>query len=209
MPMACKVCSRTDLIETVDLAITRGEPIRQIAARTDLAEASVRRHAKNHLPADLAKSEAARRVCRRDQLLADLVDRRDHARRLTQRAEAEGDLRTALAGIRVDVAVAELLARIAGELDEAARVEIHQHRTLRVDASPEALGQAIAMAMDALGQAAGKAGEVEQPRLPEAADEDAELRPWSSRQALDDAEVAVTIPGLVRFPESRTFDRGF
>jgi len=87
--------------------------MRRIARDFGLSEAAVRRH-KAHIGASLAHQDEVTTA----RLLADLRDLQAKAQSLLARAEAEGDLRGALAGVRetreVVLAVQKLIE--AGDL---------------------------------------------------------------------------------------------
>jgi hypothetical protein len=75
------------------------------------------RHQQEHLPQALVKAKDAAEVLSADNLLARVGELEADARRIAAAAEASGDLRAALAGIREMVRVVELMARLTGSLD--------------------------------------------------------------------------------------------
>src|SRR5918997_4266727 len=117
MPRVCTVCCHPERV-TIDQALVRGAVLRGIAGQYGLSKSAVERHAAEHLPALLAQGQAATEVARADALLAELQTLRQTAYRLLVTAEAAGDLRTALLGVREARGCLELLARLLGELDE-------------------------------------------------------------------------------------------
>jgi hypothetical protein len=89
-----------------------------------VTEQSIRRHKADHLPAALTKAQDAAEVAQADDLLAQVRDLQAKALSILATAEAQGDLRTALAAIREARGNLELLAKLLGELDERPQVNI-------------------------------------------------------------------------------------
>jgi hypothetical protein len=85
---------------------------------------ALQRHRAEHLPALLAKAYAAEESARADDLLRAVQDLRTKANSLLETAELQGDLRTALAGVREARACLELLAELQGELSRQPQVNI-------------------------------------------------------------------------------------
>jgi hypothetical protein len=107
------------------------------------------------LPAKLVKAQEAREIAKADSLLDQVTELRDKALSILDKAEQAGDLRTALQGVREAKGCLELLARLQGELQEQATVNIlinPQWLSLRtvileaLDRYPEAR-QAVARAL--------------------------------------------------------------
>ncbi len=95
-----------------------GKSAREISALfRETSEDSVTRHRASHLPAALAKAQAAQEVTQADDLLGQLGSLKARALAILDKAEAAGDLRTALAGVREARGCLELLAEVEGELD--------------------------------------------------------------------------------------------
>jgi len=76
------------------------------------------RHLREHLPETLAKGHEAREVARADELLGEVRELQEKTLDLLRSAESAGDLRTALSGIREARSNIELLARLAGQIQE-------------------------------------------------------------------------------------------
>jgi uncharacterized phage protein gp47/JayE len=89
-----------------------------------LSLAALSRHRDQHVPARLTAASAAREVARADTLLEQVQSLRDRALALLDRAERDGDIRAAVVALRETRATVELLAKLAGELQEAAVVNI-------------------------------------------------------------------------------------
>ncbi len=121
MPRACTICIHPDR-KRIDAALIEGVPNRRIAAQWGLSETSVRRHADSHLPASLAQGKRADDAASADTLLDRLEELRSRAMRLLDQAEAAGDYRTALSGIREARGCLETLAEVQGELDRQPRI---------------------------------------------------------------------------------------
>ncbi len=122
MPRTCTVCSHPER-PAIDKALVSGEPYRGIAKRYEASEAAMFRH-REHLPATMVKAQAAGQVAQADDLLEQLQALRNKAMALLLKAEAAGDYRTALAGIREARACIETLLEVEGELDRRPQVTI-------------------------------------------------------------------------------------
>jgi len=117
---------------------------RALATKCDVSEATIRRHKANHLPALLAKAEEAKEVARADDLLSQVQNLQARTLAILQTAEAQDDLRTALAAIREARGNLELLGKLAGQLhDQEVKVAV-------LVQSPDwlALRAAILLALD-------------------------------------------------------------
>lgn len=124
MPRTCSVC--TDARRAlVDQALVSGVAVDEISRRyPPLSATSIRRHRVEHIPAAIAKAEAVKEVARGDDLLEQVRQLRGKAISLLLKAEAAGDYRTALAGIREARACLELLLEVEGELNRATNVNV-------------------------------------------------------------------------------------
>ncbi len=123
MPRTCTICTHPER-PAIDAALVAGTANRRIAAQHAVSEQAVRRHQAEHVPAKLAKAQEAREVAQADDLLRDVRVLRGKAVALLLKAEQAGDLRTALAGVREARGCVELLAKLAGELDERPVVNV-------------------------------------------------------------------------------------
>jgi len=123
MPQACTICTHPERDE-LDRAILANEPNRRIASRCDVSEIALRRHKAGHIRPTLVRASDAAEVARADSLLGQLAELRADARRIGGKAEALGELKTALAGVRELVRIVELTAKLVGELDERPVVNI-------------------------------------------------------------------------------------
>src|ERR671913_2643141 len=128
MPRSCTVCEHPKR-EIIDRELVGGASNRSVASLYDVSEAAVRRHKANHLPAKLVMAQQAEEVAQADDLLQQVRDLQGRALAILGKAEAAGDLRTALGAIREARGNLELLAKLLGELDE--------RPVVNVDVSPE------------------------------------------------------------------------
>ncbi len=116
MPRTCIVCSHQSRTE-IDEALLGGEALRSIAEHFSLSVGSVYRH-KSHVSDLLKKSRDAAELFRADNLVDQLKQLVDDARRVQKKAEAANDYRAALAGVRELTRLVELAVRLSGELQE-------------------------------------------------------------------------------------------
>ncbi len=123
MPRACTICTHDDRA-AINKALVAGEPFRLIAERFGTSATALTRHKADHLPAKLAQAHAAKEAALADDLLAQVKALRNKAIRILQTAEAAGDLRVALLGIREARACVELLAEMEGELNRNPQINI-------------------------------------------------------------------------------------
>jgi hypothetical protein len=123
MPRVCTVCAHPKRHD-IDRALVEGSTYRTIADRFGLSETALKRHKKDHLPSRVAKAKAAEEVAVADDLLAQIKALRNRAIVILQKAEAAGDYRTALAGIREARGCIETLLEVEGELDRRPNLNI-------------------------------------------------------------------------------------
>ena len=123
MPRVCTVCGHPERA-ALESALVAGEPTRRIAARFAVSDTALRRHKSDHVAQALAKAQAAAEIVRAEDLLGQVRALERKAETLLARAEHEGDLRTALLGVREARSCLELLAKLLGELDERPQVNL-------------------------------------------------------------------------------------
>ena len=154
MPRKCSICEH-EKVEEINKALLEGVSLRDLAGRYSISKTALHRHKDGHLPAKLVKAQEAREIAKADTLLDQVAGLRDKALSILAKAEQAGDLRTALQGVREAKGCLELLARLQGELQEQATVNIlinPQWLSLRtvileaLDRYPEAR-QAVARAL--------------------------------------------------------------
>ena len=123
MPRRCTVCQH-EKRHAIDKALVAGETFRRIAADFDVTEQAVRRHKSAHLPAALTKAQEAAEVAHADDVLAQVQNLRDRALGVLDKAERADDLRAAVSAIREARGCVELLAKLVGDLNEGATVNV-------------------------------------------------------------------------------------
>lgn len=123
MSRACSICAHPNR-DAIDKALVAGVANRRIAAQHAVSEQAIRRHRAEHLPEKLAASQEAAEVAQADDLLRELRALRSKAYGLLLKAEAAGDIRTALAGVREARGCLELFAELEGELDRRPTVNV-------------------------------------------------------------------------------------
>ncbi len=115
MGRTCSIC-RSKQRPEIDVAIVAGESVRTIAGRYGTNRSAVQRH-RDHIPAALADAKQATDGAHADDLLAKVRQLETDARRLAASAEAAGDRRTALQGIRELLRIIEFMGRRHDERD--------------------------------------------------------------------------------------------
>jgi hypothetical protein len=115
----CSVCAHPDR-DRIDAALLAGASHRVIARQFGAGHDAVQRHAASHLA---LKTAEANRAVERDILseVERIIGRIDRA---LDRVEKAGDDRTLFLGLRERRATIELLAKLRGELDERAVVNV-------------------------------------------------------------------------------------
>ena len=109
----------------IDRALVGGEPHRRIAHRFAASPDAVLRHKQGgHLPVKLARAEEAKQIAEATDLLAEVRALRSKAYALLLAAERQGDIRTALQGVREARACLELLGEMEGELDRRPTINL-------------------------------------------------------------------------------------
>jgi hypothetical protein len=98
MPRTCRACSSQDRT-AIDKAIAIGEPLRNIAKRVSISPAALLRH-KVHAGQALVKAAEKREESIGESVMSRLEKLYQRAERVLNEAEASGDGRLALAGIR-------------------------------------------------------------------------------------------------------------
>lgn len=124
MPQACSVCTHEQRA-AIDQQLIERVSLRNIAERFSVSVTALHRHKTGgHIAERLAQAQAAQEVSQADDLLAQARGLQAEAHRIKDKAETAGDLKTALAGIAQLVKIIELLARLRGELQEGATVNV-------------------------------------------------------------------------------------
>jgi hypothetical protein len=143
MARTCTVCSHPRVSE-INQALLGNEAYRIIAKRFGASASAMYRHQQEHLPRALVRAKDVAEVLSADNLLARVGELEGDARRIAAAAEASGDLRVALAGIRELVRITELLARLTGQLDGGKSGEVNDNRKMTIFNFPVATPEMIA-----------------------------------------------------------------
>lgn len=112
----CSICLHPDR-RALEASHVSGTPLRALAKQYGKDKGTIHKHLREHLPR--AVVQAAQTIEERshgDGIISEVLTLRDEARRLLAKAEAKGDVRTAISGIRELTRLLELKARIVGEL---------------------------------------------------------------------------------------------
>jgi hypothetical protein len=123
MPRRCTVCQHTDRA-AIDRALVAGSALAALSRDSHVSEDALARHAARHLPAALAKAQAAADVAHGDDLLAQVRDLQQTTLRLLERAEAAGKLTAAVLAVGQARQNIELMAKLVGELQQEGTVNI-------------------------------------------------------------------------------------
>lgn len=116
MSRVCTICIHSERSE-IEKCLVNAVPYRIIASRFGTSSTALQRHKSDHLPGHIAKAQEAAKVADADDLLAQIKGLRNKSISLLQKAEAAGDLRTALAGVKEARNCIETLLEIEGKLD--------------------------------------------------------------------------------------------
>lgn len=112
----CSICVHPHR-RALEASHVSGTPLRALAAQYKKDKTTVHRHLRDHLPrAVVEASQAIEERSHGDGIISELLTLRDEARRLLAKAEAKGDVRTAMTGIRELTRLLELKARVMGEI---------------------------------------------------------------------------------------------
>ncbi len=123
MPRRCTICGHKSRAK-IDQALVERQPFRNIAAQFRVSTSALVRHSDDHLPAALVKAHDAREAAQADALLAQVVDLRDKALGVLDKAEGSDDLRAAVSAIREARGCVELLGKLAGQLKDAPTINL-------------------------------------------------------------------------------------
>jgi hypothetical protein len=125
MARQCTVCAHPSRQE-IDAALVRGVSSYTLeSSYNELSRASIERHERNgHIPVSLLKAQDAHEIGSADNVAAELTRVWHDVHRLKDKAEAEGDIRTALLGVDKALKAVELRARIAQLIDDSPQVNV-------------------------------------------------------------------------------------
>ena len=123
MPRKCTICAHKKRSD-IDEALVERQPFRDIAGQYGVSKSALVRHSDDHLPSKLLKAQAAREAADADALLGQVIELRDKALGILQKAEDADDLRNATGAIREARACVELLGKLAGQLKDAPTINL-------------------------------------------------------------------------------------
>lgn len=124
MPRICTICTNPDRQE-IDRQLVEGTAFPAIAALFRVSADALGRHKANHIPAQLVEAQTAEAASQADELMTKIASLDADAQSIFDQAKRKGDFKTALSALRERARVTELLAKIKGELDERAQVNIN------------------------------------------------------------------------------------
>jgi hypothetical protein len=135
MARKCTICTNENSHE-INQAIIRGTTFRTIANQYSVSKAAVQRHAKNHLPLHLVKSEKAKELKEADSIIDSIFRLESGSIRIQEQAEQQNDLKSALMAIREQARLIELRAKLLGEIthQEGSRTTINRIEKVDVKA---------------------------------------------------------------------------
>ena len=151
MARACTVCSHPDAVLINEALVIEGQSKRAIANRYELYASAVQRH-KQHIPQLLLEAYEYLRQTDAEDLAGELTKVKQDVHRLKEKAEEDGDLRTALLGCDKALKALELQAKVEQLIQTAPTVNVlvsPQWVSLRsrliyaLDAYPEARGSVL------------------------------------------------------------------
>jgi hypothetical protein len=119
----CTVCTHPDA-PAINQALVNRRPFRNTAQQFGVSVWAVLRHHDDHLPETLAQAKAAEETAQADDLLEQVRALRSKALALLLKAEKDGDIKTALSGIREARACIELLAEMMQRIDRRPTVNL-------------------------------------------------------------------------------------
>ena len=95
MPRKCTICGHKSRSQ-IDRALVERQPFRTIAHQFKVSKYALLRHSDDHLPSSLVKAQQATEAAQADALLAQVVDLRDKALGVLDKAEGSDDQRAAV-----------------------------------------------------------------------------------------------------------------
>jgi hypothetical protein len=123
MSRVCTICTHADR-RTIDRELIAGTSNRRIAAQFSVAEASVRRHKKEHLAATLREARAEEEEDRRLDVAQQLRAINGATMRILSEARMSGDPNLALRAVDRVLKQLELQAKLLGDLDTRPQVNL-------------------------------------------------------------------------------------
>jgi len=148
MPRSCTVCTH-DEHHAINVELVHRVSYRNIAERYGVSKASLSRHSGDHIPELLIQAYEAIERDDAEGLAGELTQVKGDVHRLKEKAEKEGDLRTALLGCDKALKALELQAKVEQLIQTAP--------TFNILVAPEwlSLRTKLLYALDAYPQARG------------------------------------------------------
>jgi hypothetical protein len=116
MARPCSICSHPNR-EEIDRELIEGKSLAEIVSIfPTITKSALHRHKESHLPQSLAQAKEAQEVAQGDTLLSQVRSLQHKALSILKQAEAAGELRTALTGVREARSCLELLGKVSGQL---------------------------------------------------------------------------------------------
>ena len=123
MPRECSICSH-DEHHAINVDLLHRVSYRNITERYSVSKAALSRHSQEHIPELLLKAYEAIERDDAEDLADELVKVKADVHRLKERAEEEGDIRTALLGCDKALKALELQAKVEQLIQTAPTVNI-------------------------------------------------------------------------------------
>ncbi len=111
MPRECSICAH-DEHHAINVDLLHRVSYRNIAERYGVSKPALSRHSQEHIPELLLQAYAAIQRDDAEDLAGELVKVKADVHRLKERAEEEGDIRTALLGCDKALKALELQAKV-------------------------------------------------------------------------------------------------
>ena len=137
MSRTCTICSHKN-VDEIDRRVRIENNIEQIANDYSLSAQSLRRHVrKNHHIRDVTAIPTTAELATSGDILREIATHHREAVRLKGLAEKEGDLKTALLGIREALKCLDLVAKIQGQIQTQSTINVGVGVGVGVTMNPE------------------------------------------------------------------------
>ncbi len=123
MSRSCTVCAHKE-VGAINGALVGGVSCRELALLHRLGPDALERHKAGHLPKAMVRAQEAQEMAQADTLLGQVRALQERTLTILSRAEASRDGQLALGAVREARGNLQLLAKLTGELDERAVVNI-------------------------------------------------------------------------------------
>jgi hypothetical protein len=148
MPRTCTICSHPKRTE-IDAALLRSDSLRSIVEHCSVSMGSLVRHRDRHLPVTIAHAKEVRETEMGESLLEQARGLHARALGILERADAAGQLETALKAIREVRGILELLGKLSGQLEDQ-RATPQRIEVVYIDKALMVQGQSAAPATNLL-----------------------------------------------------------